>query len=115
MNNDIEVFNINESINLAGGNRELALELMAMLIDELPSHRSKIEKFHSTADFDSMKQQVHMLHGSSKCCGTPALMKASQVLEATIDRNDIDQLGEHITNLMTEIDRVLALDVESLG
>jgi len=106
---------LTQSNQPAGGNRELALELMAMLINELPSHRSKIEKFHGTADFDDMKQQVHMLHGSSKCCGTPALMKASQELEAAIDRKDHAQIGEHITNLMTEIDRVLALDVQSLG
>lgn len=113
MNNDTEIFNLDESIRLAGGNRELAFELLNMLIDELPAHKTEIGKSLKSNDFDNLKHHVHKLHGSSRCCGTPALLKAAQALETTINQNN-NQLENHMINLMTEIDRVLELDVTSL-
>ena len=110
MNNDNDVYDINKGIDLAGGNRKLALELISMLIAQLPVQKFEILESFNENDMMRLKQHVHKLHGSSQCCGTTALTIAVKEFENIIDRNLSNQLKSCKIQLLIEIDRVLKLD-----
>ena len=74
-----------------------------MLIKELPAHREEIQQALNDSDIDRLREVTHKLNGASRCCGTTALSKAAQNLEASIDNNEHDQIIERSTKLLKEI------------
>lgn len=115
MNNHSEIYDLEKAVDLAGGNRKLALELINMLIEQLPAEKIEISQSFSDNDITSLKQQIHKLHGSSQCCGTAALTIAAKDFEAVIENNTSDRFASCYKQLLMEIDSILALDVSSLN
>lgn len=115
MNNYSDIYNIEKGVDLAGGNRELASELINMLIEQLPAQKIEISQSFSDNNITSLKQHIHKLHGSSQCCGTPALTIAAKDFEAVIENNTSDRFASCYTQLLTAIDDILALDVLPLN
>ena len=109
-----DVYDFEKGIDLAGGNRALALELINMLIAELAVKKFEVDEIIKNNDMVSLKQNIHKLHGSCQCCATPALLKKTQELESIIDNNLADQIETSKTALFVEIDRVLLLDTTTL-
>jgi len=102
-----EIIDIEEGIQLAGGNEQLASELLPMLIGELPAHRDKLLQAKQQDDIDSLKKHIHKLHGGTKYCGVPALRNAAAELENMIDYRELEKLDEQLQKVLTEIDRLL--------
>lgn len=104
---EYEVFNRQESIELAGGNESLANELLPMLVNDLPGQYEKIHQAYVEQDMPALKTHVHKLHGGSKYCGVPALRHAAAKLEQIIDLQQQSQLQQGITRLGKQIDALL--------
>lgn len=114
MTKQFDIFDLNDGIELAGGNQDLALELFNMLIKQLPEHQTAIRSYLLTGDMESLKHHAHKLHGSSKCCGTPALRNAAQALEHSINTDDSEILESNVADLLTAIKNLLALDLNTI-
>lgn len=103
-----EVFSLEQAKNLANGNTALAIELLKMLIKELPEHHSGIRQALADNNVDHLREVTHKLNGASRCCGTTALSKAAQLLEASIDNHEFDKIAKRSANLLKEIDKLQA-------
>jgi two-component system sensor histidine kinase BarA len=103
-----EVFSLEQAKSLANGNTALAIELFKMLVKELPEHHSEIRQALADNNVDQLREVTHKLHGASRCCGTTALSKAAQLLEASIDNHEFDKIAKRSANLLKEIDKLQA-------
>jgi len=104
MNN---IFDKELSIQLAGGNEQLANELFPMLMSELPSHRENLLIAKQENDMRELKKHIHKLHGGTKYCGVPTLLKYSAEFENIIDLNELDKLDKGLENVISSIDELL--------
>lgn len=102
-----DIYNRDESVELAGGNENLADELLPMLVNELPAQYEKIQHAYAEQDMTTLKNYVHKLHGGCKYCGVPALRHAAAKLEQIIDRQQQQQLRQGIDQLGKQIDALL--------
>ncbi|MDM1695469.1 response regulator [Thiopseudomonas alkaliphila] len=100
----LAVFDFSESIQLAGGRKKLALDLLELLLDSLPADRSFIQQAFS----ESLLERVHRLHGATKYCGVPQLRAQCKLCEtllktpgANIDQ-EIKLLDQCIERVMIE-------------
>jgi two-component system sensor histidine kinase BarA len=106
-----EIFSLDDARRLANGNETVAMELFSMLINELPDHKQDIHQALESNNNTLLKEVTHKLNGASRCCGTPALRKAANSLEMTIDNNEADKIKSKSSVLLTEIDRLLAYEL----
>ena len=106
-----EVFSLDRAKSLANGNEKLAIELFNMLIKELPEHRSEIKQAMKDDNLPQLREVTHKLNGASRCCGTPALSKAAQLLETSIDNQEYDSTVKLSNALLDEIDKLLDFEL----
>ncbi len=102
-----EIYNRQQSIELAGGNESLANELLPMLVNDLPAQQEKIQQAYAKQDMSALKTHVHKLHGGTQYCGVPALRDAAARLEQIIDRQQAQQLEPGMRQLDKQIDALL--------
>ena len=107
-NQDEDIFNEQQGIELAGGNKELADELLPMLIKELPVYRKNLIKAHQESDLALLKKHTHKLHGGTKYCGVPALRTAASDFEDIIDSKAVEKINSGLNSLTHAIDQLLA-------
>jgi len=114
-----EIFSLDNARKLTNGNESLAIELFNMLIKELPGHSEGIKQAIANNDMLLLKDVTHKLNGASRCCGTPALRKAANSLEALIAGGSDEEIKASTGDLLKEIDRLLAyklpLDLKKSG
>ncbi len=72
-------------LSLAGNNQQLADELLAMFIKELPFHKESLLSAKKENNFEKLKEIIHKLHGGTKYCGVPNLHDAAKQFEHIID------------------------------
>lgn len=109
-----DFFSKPEALKLAAGNSQLANELTAMLIKELPEYLTAINNALSLDDINELKHTTHKLHGASRCCGTPALRYAAEQLENDINNEIIEQLEASSHLLINEIKKLIAAEKSEL-
>ena len=112
--NNYAVYDIEKGISLAGGNRKLALELISMLIAQLPVQKFEIAESINNSDMVSLRHHIHKLHGSCQCCATPALLNVTKNIQNMIDKNLENEIEAAKAELFIEIDRVLRIDTTIL-
>jgi HPt (histidine-containing phosphotransfer) domain-containing protein len=61
----------------------------------------------SAEDNVMLKHVTHKLNGASRCCGTPALKSAAELLERAIHNDNGNEIGNRAGALLKEIDRLL--------
>ena len=103
-----DIYDINLSLQLAGGNSELAKQMLGLLCKALPEQRSAINTAAESGDMETLYQQVHKVTGSTRYCGVPALADASEVLGRQLKNGNTAQIEVLIKNLNEEIDRLIA-------
>ena len=103
-----DIYDKNLSLQLAGGNPQLAEQMLEMLCKSLPEQKSAINAAHAEGDLDNLYEQVHKVTGSTRYCGVPALADASEVLDRQLKNGSNEQLDLLVKNLNEEIDRLIA-------
>ncbi len=109
---DAVVFSMQEAERLTAGNRQLALSLLAMFQAELPEYRQKIACAGEQGDFAALKQQIHKLHGASRCCATPALLQAALHMERMLLNGNSAEYPAALAELQYQIDCLQAFSIE---
>ncbi len=90
--NDIRstAVDMQESIRLAGGRKDLAKDMLNMLIDGLPKEIEAIKNAFTQRQRLVLLDRVHYVHGASRYCGVPALRQAADTLETLIKQSDAE-------------------------
>lgn len=90
-------------LKLAGGRKELAVEMIAMLVAELPENRQEIAHAYDIKDFKQLQMLVHKLHGGTCYCGVPKLKAAAAELENALKARQL----ANIDTLVMQLDQAL--------
>ncbi|MEJ2142486.1 MAG: Hpt domain-containing protein [Gammaproteobacteria bacterium] len=100
----------NIAIEKAGGSSELAKELFAMLLKELPELKNLMNMAYQTNDPQGFWDHTHKIHGSTAYCGVPAMRVAASMLEKSIkaDKSFKEMEGD-LNNLNKSIDQLLTI------
>ncbi len=97
------------SIKLTGGNRELAEEMLAMMLNTLPEDLQIITASFQKEDQQSLLERVHRLHGACQYCAAPELKKACFNLENSLKKIDslhspaLRQQVQHVTRAIARL------------
>lgn len=81
------IFSIELAKEFTGNNEELAYELFGMLRSELDEYKKAITAAADKNDHTELRNQVHKLHGASRCCGTTELKEVSSRVENFLIQN----------------------------
>ena len=108
MNMQTKVYDEQLSLELAGGNQDLARQMLDMLLKELPELQATMNEAYRACDKAALYESVHKINGSSRYCGVPAVGQAANELEALLKENN-DVLESSLDKLNTEIGRLMAL------
>lgn len=106
MNASIPVFDKELALQRAGGRQDLAAELFAMLLRDLPDFHQRIVAAH--ANTAALIEVVHTLNGAATYCGVPALKAAAHNYETALKQGQHRLLDALHEQLLNEIDRVVA-------
>lgn len=96
------------ALERAGGNQELADELLRMLIGDLPELRDGLNRTFQANRTQDLQEIAHKINGSTRYCGVPALAAAAADLEASLKSGATTSLAAHVEHLTCEIDRLLS-------
>ncbi len=107
MDMETKVYDEQLSLELAGGNEDLAQQMFEMLRNELPALQSSMNEAFEEGDKAALYDNVHKINGSTRYCGVPAVGKAANNLELLL-KDEIDELDTSLENLNAEIERLLA-------
>ena len=97
------------AIKIANGQRNIAEDILRMLIAELPGVRVEISSSYEKGDWAELKRCVHKLHGGTSYSGVPRLKSVSSQLDL-LPPNDFssEKIQPLIENLLAEIDSLLS-------
>lgn len=103
---DKTIFSIDLAKEFTGNNEELAYELFGMLRAELNSYSEAISDAVKTGNIPVLYEQVHKLHGASRCCGTTELKDTSSHVESLINQKINFDIEKETQALLTAINNV---------
>ncbi|RRJ85147.1 ATP-binding protein [Aestuariirhabdus litorea] len=105
------LIDLQEGVRLAGGKEDLAEEMLAMLLDNLPQDRQQIEQQYNDKQLPQLLETVHKLHGATRYCGVPLLRQACHEMESALklsrrgeENSSLQQLWKE---LLTQIDALI--------
>lgn len=85
-----EVIDLKLGAELVGGNRELAKNAIAMLVDSLASDIESLEKFCHSHDLEAAQAILHKVKGGVSYCGVPRLKEACVRLDTYLKSGKMD-------------------------
>jgi two-component system sensor histidine kinase BarA len=104
---DLPVFDWNQALQLAGQKPDLAKDILAMLMAELPQDTARINQAYKDQNYPEMLRLVHKLHGALCYSGMPRLKTVIAKLETTLKTNIMGDLPAQIDLLNTEVGLLL--------
>lgn len=75
-------------LKLANNKRELAEDMLALLVKTLPDEVTHMKKLFAENNFTVLGQRVHKLHGAVCYCGVPRLRRAMAALETALKQQN---------------------------
>lgn len=104
---NLPIIDWNQAIHLSGNKRDLAEEMLALLIKGLPNDISHIHQAYKTKKYTELVRLVHKLHGALCYCGIPRLKAVISHLETDLKNNIMDSLPPLIDLLDIEVNLLL--------
>ena len=103
------------AIKLAGGRQQLAKEMVEELIALLPQDKIAINLSFQQKQWDTMRDQVHKLHGACCYCGVPKLKLAVATLEKSLKNPESTKVIQDLERFNQELDLVLLARIEEFA
>lgn len=91
----------------AMNNPQLAEELLAELIATLPTEQRAFAKSFAMQDWQTLREQVHKLHGGCCYTGVPDLQQACKALERAVVDNQIEEIKRNYRQVDACIEAIL--------
>jgi two-component system sensor histidine kinase BarA len=88
------------AVSAAGGDRALAAELFASLLEALPGDLTALRTAYDANAWRTLADQAHRLRGATRYCGVPRLDAATEALERTA----ADGVAEHILGRLVHLE-----------
>ncbi|OAI49602.1 hypothetical protein AYO45_02280, partial [Gammaproteobacteria bacterium SCGC AG-212-F23] len=101
------VIDMELATKLAGDKQEIAKELLALFLKNLPAEYSAIQFSAANQDYVTLAKQIHKLHGAICYLGLPRLKDATAVLEKNLKHNPKQDIQPLFDVFSAEIERVL--------
>jgi len=99
---------------LAGGQKQLAEEMLKLLVTGLPADQLQVNQAFMAKDWEALRDHVHRLHGACCYCGVPRLKLAAKDLEIALSENQTSRIKEKLKDLNKEIEQVLNMSQAAL-
>jgi two-component system, NarL family, sensor histidine kinase BarA len=96
-----------QSIKLAGNHKELAEEMLDLLIKSLSEDIARIKRVYKEQNYIELLRQVHKLHGALCYCGLPRIKTLVARLETELKNNIMDSLSALLDQLDAEVNLLL--------
>ena len=103
----IESIDWDLGIRLAGGNKQLATEMLNGLIKTLTITKQEIKELYNNKKWPELTNAIHKLHGACCYVGVPQLKHFAHKLENFLANNKYNFLDDIINNISQEIDNLL--------
>lgn len=94
-------------IKLAGNKKDLADELLALFIKNLPEEILFIKHAHNEKNTPELLRRIHKLHGAVCYCGLPRLKIVLSQLETELKSNIMSSLPSLLDQLDIEVELLL--------
>jgi two-component system sensor histidine kinase BarA len=94
------------ALALAGGDQQLAEQLLGQFLVALPTCLSELDRCCKEGDWSVFREQIHRLRGSTSYCAVPALHRAVERLEQAIKEDDLASIAGLMGRLHGEVVRL---------
>lgn len=105
--NKLPIIDWDLSIKLAGNKKDLAEDMLNMLVNNLSADITSIKTCYKLKDYQGLLKRVHRLHGALCYCGLPRLKSVINQLELDLKNNIYTNLAELFLELDHETQLVL--------
>ncbi len=95
---------------LAGNKRDLAEEMLSIMVKSLPYELETIKIALATHDIATLAKLLHKFRGGLSYCGLPRLKNAATAFETAVKTNQLSTLAKHYSDLEEEMLLVLQLN-----
>lgn len=90
---------VTASLNLAKGKRDLAKDMLRMLLASLNDELTALKKEWEKQDYAALHEIVHRIHGGACYCGVPRLLETSELLDKTLKDKKFSECGDQLNAL----------------
>lgn len=94
-------------VKVAGNKKELAEEILSLLIANLSDDMIIINNFHLEQDYAALLRKIHNLHGALCYSGLPRLKMIVSNLETALKNNIMSSLLSLLDQLHAEVNLLL--------
>jgi two-component system sensor histidine kinase BarA len=105
--NHLPVIDWDQAIRISGQKKELATQILELLIKDLKNDFATIEAAYDAQNYPEMLRLVHKLHGALCYCGVPRLKTVVASIETNIKNNIMESLPFLVSALNTEVNLLL--------
>ncbi len=88
---------------ITNNNQQLACEIIAMLVKELPDRQQKLAHAYANNNWEKLLDHTHKLHGSASYCAAISLRDASAELEKKLKNKNYTDIKPLVENINREI------------
>jgi two-component system sensor histidine kinase BarA len=92
----------------AGGDADLAKELLAALLEGLPGEIDDLRAALAESDWPALADHAHQVRGATRYCGVPALDEAIEALERAARIEDLPLIADAFSQFEGEVARLQA-------
>lgn len=96
------------ALELAGGDAELAADLMTALLDGLQDEIEALRTCLAESDWPGLADYAHQVRGATRYCGVPALDAAIEALERAARVGDCMRCVDIFTRVETQAERLIS-------
>jgi two-component system sensor histidine kinase BarA len=104
---DLPSWDNRAALEAAGGDINLACELVNTLVQGLPNELSDLRRCFQANDWPLLIESAHRMRGATSYCGVPALDNQLQDLERCAKSGEGDQIGRALARVEQEADRLM--------
>jgi two-component system sensor histidine kinase BarA len=106
---ELQVIDKKKLLDITGGDKKLAMEMLNQLCSELPQQLEEIQQFIQHKDWQNLKEIAHKIRGSTSSCGVPALDFSVHQLETITASKQVELLQEEYNSVEHEVKRLLQI------
>jgi len=106
---ELPVRDLDDALRAVGGNADLARELFGTFLRGLEPQLQEIRQNHRSAQWETLKENAHRIHGGAAYCGVPALKAALKALEKAAAAGEPVEIAHRMEALELETERLFAV------
>ena len=94
------------ALEAAGGNEDLARELVESLVRSLPQEIAELQRWHTADTWSQLADAAHRMRGATSYCGVPAIDELLEELERAARTSNAERIELNLAQVIQEADRL---------